>query len=262
MNPSKLAVFVVHQSMSVIVAAFLLGAACGPVHAGTISAPSGLKYGDAFRIIFVTAGTTDATSTHVADYDDFVNSQANSATYNGSLVHWSVVGSTDTVNAYQHIGESSAGVYMVDGTKVANSTIRGLGNHGLWSCDLLAQPTAGIDGTVFSGVTVWTGTAGNGVTYETINGKFGLGSTNHGPNNYFGGAVTEVGRVPGAGPISYDWVEAGGIPSVHINSQQYQMYAISDVLVYSVPEPSSFALAVLGGIGLAFSSSRKRRLAD
>ena len=51
----------------------------------TINAPAGLNPGDTFRIVFFTAATTQATSTNIADYIAFVNSDATTEAGGGSV---------------------------------------------------------------------------------------------------------------------------------------------------------------------------------
>lgn len=94
--------------------------------------PTGLNPGDKFRFIFVTTGTRNATSTDIADYNTFVNTDAGGATYNGSAVTWKAIGSTTTVNARDNVGGfgTNVPVYLVTGTKVANSLTDTAG--GLW----------------------------------------------------------------------------------------------------------------------------------
>ena len=98
--------------------------------AGPITAPSELQAGDTFRLIFVTSGTINATSSDISVYDRFVNQQAGGATYNGSRIHFTSIASIattatspPTVNAIDHINAGGnsraiAGVFMVDGTKL------------------------------------------------------------------------------------------------------------------------------------------------
>ena len=69
-----------------------------------LETPKGLNPGDHFRFVFVTDGIRDATSTNIADYDSFVDAQAGGATYGGLLVDWLAIGSTDSVDAIQHVG--------------------------------------------------------------------------------------------------------------------------------------------------------------
>src|SRR5208337_1543105 len=85
----------------------------------TLTAPATLSPGESFRFVFVTDGTTNATSTNIADYNNFVNTQADGATYNGSVVSWVAIASTATVNAIDNVGQAPiSGVYLADGTLV------------------------------------------------------------------------------------------------------------------------------------------------
>ena len=47
-----------------------------------LQTPPGLNPGDPFRFVFVTAGTRDATSSNIADYDNFVNVEAGGGSHN------------------------------------------------------------------------------------------------------------------------------------------------------------------------------------
>ncbi len=121
-----------------------------------IQTPIGVGPTDHFRIIFVTSGMTTATSNNIADYNAFVNAQAGGATYEGQVIQWSAIASTNAVNAYTNTNSgTNSAVYMVDGTEVASSTTRNVG--GLWSSTLIAQPTEGIDGTKYTSGMAWPG---------------------------------------------------------------------------------------------------------
>ncbi len=219
-----------------------------------IQAPVGLQPGDHFRIIFVTSGTTAATSNNIADYNSFVNQQAGGATYDGRLVQWSAIASTNTVNALANINSaSSSAVYMVDGTKVASSTTGSAG--GLWSSNLIAQPTEGINGNAFTSGFVWTGTSGNGMEYSTtIFGGYGLGSNNYGYNPYsqmnvFSNPQVQVGAISGSQTGS-NWVQipnnsASSTPGLKNWTDQYQMYGISQEMTVT-PEPSTLLISAAG----------------
>ena len=94
----------------------LLGIDCGwiaPAHAGDIvlHTPAGLAPGDQFRFAFLTDGTTNALLSDISTYDSFVQTQAGGATYHGGTVNWLVIGSTASVNAIDHIGQSDTPVY-------------------------------------------------------------------------------------------------------------------------------------------------------
>lgn len=87
--------------------------------------PSGLSAGDIYRLVFVTSTTRDATSTDITDYDAHVQDAADNATISigvGSAIgdiDWLAIGTTDTVDAIDHINVGTAPVYRLDGTKVA-----------------------------------------------------------------------------------------------------------------------------------------------
>src|SRR6476620_6997697 len=120
-----------HPRLFVIVAAVLwLGSGLGGrAEAGIIlQTPAALNPGDHFRFVFVTDGIRDATSTNIADYDSFVNAQAGGATYNGVVVNWLAIGSTDSVDALDHVGQAITPVYLSDGTLVTTTTT----STGLW----------------------------------------------------------------------------------------------------------------------------------
>ena len=223
-----------------VVVLLCLAAALGRIaHADVIlQTPAGLNPGDSFRFVFVTDGIRDATSTNIADYDTFVNTEAGGATYNGAVVDWLAIGSTDSVDAIDHIGQTATTVYLSDGTPVTSDTTLA----GLWSeaivhaidLDLAGNP---VDPVFF----VWTGT-----------NPFGTG---------FGGPLGSARPQTGA-TTSTDgaWVSSGSSPAGDLR----HVYGISSVLtvpVAAVPEPSS--LAMLGAslsLGLALSWSRHRRI--
>lgn len=209
----------------------------GKAEAGIIlQTPAGLNPGDQFRVVFVTDGTRDATSTNIADYDSFVNAEAGAATYNGVVVNWLVIGSTDSVDAIDHVGQTNATVYLSDGTLVTTSTTPA----GLWSrnllhainLDLAANPPPPFDNFV------WTGT-----------NPFGTG---------FGGALGDTRPQVGSIIFTNDaWVSSGTDNSP--GSRPF--YGISSVLTVpqAVPEPST--LAMLGTaliIGLAIGLTCRR----
>jgi hypothetical protein len=113
-----------------------------------LATPAGLAPGAQFRFLFLTSGTQAATSTDIADYNTFVNSQASGATYEGSVVSWKAVGSTATVNARDNVGGfgGNVPVYLTNGTLLAGDLTTGTSNKGLWSGLLFTTPTIGIDG--------------------------------------------------------------------------------------------------------------------
>ena len=62
-----------------------------------LNTPAGLSPGESFRFVFITDGATTAISSSIATYNSFVNVQAGSAAYAGSVVNWVAIGSTSSV---------------------------------------------------------------------------------------------------------------------------------------------------------------------
>ena len=210
----------------------------GRAEAGGIAlnTPAGLSAGESFRFVFVTDGTTAATSNNIEDYNSFVNAQAGGATYNGSVVSWVAIGSTATVNAIDNIGQTPiSGVYLADGTLVTTSTT----TSGLWSGSILNPVNEFLTGSTTSG-DVWTGTLASGISSTSPLGAASGFTT--------AGATSSAGSNWVSGPgFNY----TGGLP----------MYGISQVLTVasSVPEPSTLLMAGTAiGAGFAFGWSRRR----
>ncbi len=206
-------------------------ASAGPI----IDTPTGLVAGDHFRLAFVTTGTTKATSSDVATYDTFVTNQALGATYNGNTITWQALVSSSTVNVRTHVGETGAAVYLVDGTKVAGTD----SIPGLWSGAFLHAIDEDINQVTKTGY-VWTGT--------NYDGKTGSNPVGQSSVNYGNLASSDV------------WLDFGQ----YLNSASYHVYGISEELTVPsaapVPEPSTFALLGLGGIGLVVRTLRRRRV--
>ena len=241
--------------MFLVVFILILQGSLKEVFAGPIAIqePKGLLGGDKFRIIFVTPGTTNATSSDINTYDAFVNSQAGGATYNGQLIHWSAIGSTATVDARDHIGQTGSGVYMADGTQVAASARQAPG--GLWWGEpLLAQPIQDLSGNQYTSGFVWTGTCGIGTQYSTLVSGYGVVNWGLGSNviltvnNIVYDDLIEVGQLGSTPALSggdYAWISRGFTEGKQLNTNQYQMYGISEVLTV-VPEPSTLLSSVVG----------------
>jgi len=211
--------------------------------AALVVVPPGLNPGDQYRLVFVTDGTRDATSSDINDYNTFVTNQVTgsalatqltTAGFTPSAITWKAIGSTDSVAARDNTGTnpSSTGVpiYLIDGNRVANN------NADLWDGSILT----GIDRTPQESVGfffVWSGTSDDGTV------------------NAWGGALgSNVAIVGVAGAfLGSGWINE----SVKSGSEVYQFYGISTVLTVptpavTVPEPTPSLLGfiTLGGLML------------
>jgi len=225
--------------LALAAAVVCIGLGGGGAGAGGIvlQTPAGLSPGGQFRFVFLTDGTTTAVSSNISDYDNFVQAQAGGATYNGAVVDWLAIGSTASVNAIDHIGQTNTPVYLADGTEVTTSTT----TSGLWNGGLKSPIDEDLAGVKQPQSLPWTGTFVNGFGVFTQT----LGTA----NPILGNNLITSG----------DWVQQGEGSS---NGDLETMYGISQVLVVqaSVPEPSTLLMAATAvSAGCAFGWSRRRR---
>jgi hypothetical protein len=197
-----------------------------------LSTPAGLVYGDTFRFAFITDDFMSGSSSNIADYNNFVNTESAGATYNGSIVSWVAIGSTSSVNAIDNVGQSASPVYLADGTLVTSSTT----STGLWSGSLQNPIDEDLSGSVLKFLAVLTGTTTSGVASRDPLGNFS--------------SIT----IGDSGETNARWVQGMAIPSF----LSERMYGISQVLTV-VPEPSGLVMAGTAIIGTGiFGWSRSR----
>ena len=216
-----------HWALTIIFAISTL-----PLLAEPVVVPIGLNPGDRYRLVFVTSGTRNATSTLISDYNAFVTAQANLSPLLLALnTTWRVIGSTLSVNAITNIGlPNDPAIYNTNGGLVA------IGIPDLFG-GFLSNPInwdqLGIGSMNRS---VWTGSDLTGLSFDPLGG--------------FSPLVT-------AGNSSFTdsrWMLNNFDPSSSANS----FYAISDELIVSdVPEPGT--LTMLGaGATLLWLLKRRR----
>jgi hypothetical protein len=215
-----------------------------PVYAAPIlTPPATLAPGAHFRFVFVTDGATTATSSNITDYDNFVNTQAGGATYNGSTVTWQAIGSTPSVSAINHItGPQTDPVFLATGPEVATSTTTN--SQGLWSGTLLHAINVDLTGMTPTDTMVWTGTGPGGTT------DLGLGGI---VNMQF--PFSNLGTTTSSASA---WIDQ----NFGTQSATHPLYGISSELVVpsSIPEPSSWLTLGIGlGVTTVIGWSRHRR---
>ena len=194
-----------------------------------------------YRLVFVTSGTTLASSSNIGYYNNFVTNAANAVPDLAKLnATWTVIGSTGTTNAITNIGASLAtvGIYDLTGTLVANGT------SGLFSGSLLAPidttelgQTAPVLDPNFPGY-VWTG--------STENGRKGADPLGTGSSGNIGLDTA----------TSSQWIYYGYLSGQAESTVPLPVYAISSE-INTVPEPGTTGLTVLGGTILLLAGRRK-----
>jgi hypothetical protein len=236
--------------------------------------PSGLSPGNQYRLVFVTDGTIQATSTDINTYNTFVDNEAHTSTIlndaftnvgiDPASITWKVIGSTASVNAIDNTstntGDTSAPIYGLDGKLIA------FGNSDLWDGEICPHlPAAGIichdggisisqSGRYLFGAEVWTGTLSSGVAWSEPNlGPLGsvpvtIGSS-YGTNVTWIRFMSDFG--PGFnGPVAFR-----------------RLYGISGILTVpaptattTTPEPSSLlGFITLGGLMLGDAVRKARK---
>lgn len=177
--------------------------------------PPSLAPGSQYRLVFVTDGTRDATSSNIADYDAFVTAEA-STEFALTSIGWRAIASTATVSANQHTqtdypDRPGVPIFRLDGVLVAWDY------QDLW--DEILQAALNVDqhGDPVGNSFVWTGTLPSGGAHPLSLGQPSAmrGWTNY-PENWI------------AGPFS------------SVSTTSLRLYAMSDVL--TVPEASLGAL--------------------
>lgn len=213
-----------HRTLPLILLTFIALVTAAPIaQASPITTPSGLNPGDTYHLAFVTAGTRDATSSNIADYDSFVTTEANLDPSLAALgTTWKAIGSTETVSAVNHIGVTGP-VYNLQGQLVAAS-----------SADMF-------DGTLAAPIQfdqhgsltirfVWTGSTLSG----TSNPPLALGDNS-----------AELGE---SDSTDFRWIAVTNLQT--FNGIHESMYGISGPLLASAAAPDPAAVPEPGTISL------------
>lgn len=249
----------------------------------------GLNPGDTFRLVVITAGGTTATSTSIASYDTFVNTQGLSGiTYNGATLNWQALALTPdssplTGSSRYSSTANSTLIYNLNGLAVSNANV----GTRFWHTSGPNQHINPINWTInVSGnleqvgdfKEVWTGFDYDGTVasvrnYDSSGYQIGTVSAALGEsaayNDYFYDPSSSTGQVvpktlyPAvgrAGAIFNGWAWAYDATSL---TSSYSMYAMSELITVTaaagVPEPGTRTLSALfaGSIGVGFWYRRR-----
>ncbi len=228
--------------------------ACGSdACAAIVTEPDVLPDGTLYRLVFVTSGTRNATSSNIADYNAFAQTQANLSPELAALnTTWTAIGSTLTIAARDNTSTNpntavGVAIYQLDGLLVAND------NADLWDGLIFASINKDQLGGSHGNATLpWTGTHHSGVPSA----------------NPLGGSVAfpNFAQFGGAGNVGSGWVNQGSSNTNDGAVDLAPLYAISGVLTAgglaaAVPEPATLTLWGLATLGCAIGAYRRRKAA-
>jgi hypothetical protein len=196
--------------------------------------PSDLNPGDEYHVAFVTATGRNALSSDIADYNAFVQSQAEAA---GSVtenwgVSWFAIASTAAVNASDNIAVSTAPIYLLTDVRLADDATD------LWDGTIQNLLNINQFEQTESSADIWTGTQSDGTAFLTQQ----LGTAN--PRQGFSGSL-----------LAADWVSFGNSEDA---TTLRATYAVSE-RVNVIPEPGTGLLLGLGLTGLCVVRRSRRQ---
>ena len=180
--------------------------------------PTGLVAGDQFRLLFLTHTGHSPTSSDIADYNTYVQGQANASNAHPAIKHYSagftVVGSTADDDARDNTMTTGTGVpiYWLNGSKVADNYADFY--DGSWDDEANPRRRGGDVRYPHNG-NVWTGSADNGTAFTS----FELGQS----------TIIFAGLNTSAGPLSSKFT------TPPVNTLPY--YALSQVFTVGTNAP-------------------------
>ena len=245
----------------------------------------GLNPGDTFRLVVITAGGTNATSTSIATYDTFVNSQGLSGiTYDGTALTWQALaltpGSSPLTDSSRYSSTANSTlIYNLNGLAVSNTT----NGSRFWRSSGPNEHLNPINWTINGSGNlervgdfqrVWTGFDYDGnvaskYNYNSSGSRIGTVTAALGQsaayNSYNSSTrqLTAKTLYPGvgrAGATANGWASVYDATSLN---DSYQMYAMSELITVRaaapVPDSGPWSIPVLLAASLGFSAWRRRR---
>ncbi|MDA0664319.1 MAG: hypothetical protein O3B08_15990, partial [Proteobacteria bacterium] len=208
------------------------------VLAAPVFHPAGLNPGDTYRLAFLTSASTDALSSDINFYNQFVTDVANGPFTDSTaqIAHnlaWKAIISTETIDARDNTGtnpNNGAGVpiFLLDGRKLADNYADFWDGSLDTTFDYLGDGSGGLP----FGEPVWTGTLADGTAnpFGFVGIFDSMLSITYGINDSTTGT----------------WVESLDFLSPTIDAR---LYAVSGIIW--VDEPAPLSLLALGIVALA-----------
>jgi hypothetical protein len=224
-----------------------------PLLAGVVL-PTDLATGSQYQLAFITAGRRTALITDIADYNAFVNQEAQASS--SQVVRnaaWSAIASTDAIDAINNARTyPDIPIYDTQGHRIADN------GADLWDGTLATPIYYDQSGNLLDAL-AWTGTNRNGLRANLNSGwpfSLTLGS-------YPYDASTGYWWTPVEGFARYtdaNWVQGGYEGGTQLAAQgtRRRLYAISNPLT-AAPEPSTLALLGAAVLGLGGYACRQRK---
>ncbi len=230
---------------SLLVAIFIFDAITPQLRADVIL-PSRLRPGSQYEIAFVTSDKTTATSSNIADYNNFVTAEANQDPILSSFgATWKAIASTESVAANVNApNDGSIPVYNTDGQLIADSDVPLYSGGRILNFGPIYTQNGSYISTTGS-YWVWTGTSSFGATCA---------------GSALGDDSPVVGSPYIGGPPSW-WLDTSTVsayPYYPPSTNAYPVYALSSPITVSIPEPSTFVLLGIGAISLLAYAWRRR----
>jgi len=217
--------------------------------------------GDKYRFAFTSSELTDATSSNITTYNDFVQNLANASSLNigaAQGVAWNVIASTANTtardNTSTNIGVNGTGetIYLLDGSTIVSEDYEDLWNGDGGATQPRINKTEELGNPInISHGSVWAGTFRN--AYPDAN--YGTQDTFKGP---LGSVDESMGGLysPANGT---QWIWRFNFTT----DTELPIYALSDPLMVTgpaaAPEPSTLFLSLLGLVGLLAFRRRRNR---
>ena len=197
---------------------------------GQVTLPAGVTVGETYRLVFLTASSTNSQSNNIADYNTFVTAQADSDPALAALdTTWTAIASTTSVSATANTSSAPTlslqyPIYNLGGALVASNYTS------FWGT---SNPTPALDapiditqtGANDGSVGVWTGSYING----SEDAGYTLGSNT--TNGVLGFSSYTDDQFLYTGSDTHNFL--------------FQMYAISAPIL-AVPEPNGGVIFALG----------------